>query len=131
MRHIPLLAALALTLSACASTGWPTEADASAMTDVPDHFVVIDPASGDSSEPAGPDCRNPMADPRDGSRLTLVRSSGGHGDYLPATPRYGLATNQLLRIRCSDGRPVGRVPDDDGIPRADGGPDRCPRELRR
>jgi hypothetical protein len=100
-------------LAACASTGgWPTVADASAMSDTPDHFVVVDAASGATSEPSGEaSCRNPLADPRNGARLTLERSNGGFGDYRPDAPRYGLGADQLLRIDCRSGRAVGVTQD--------------------
>ena len=94
-------------LGACASTSWPTESDSSVVTDTPDHFLVVGAATGAASEPSGTACRSPLTDPRDGTRLTLVRSNAGLGDYQPDNPRYGLAANQLLRINCSDGRPVG------------------------
>lgn len=99
---------VALALGACASTGWPTSADDTAMSDTPDHFLVVDASSGAKSEPTGDTtCHSPLADPRDGSRLSLERSSGGFGDYRPDAPRYGLAEGQLLRIDCRTGRPVG------------------------
>lgn len=96
-----------VSLAACASTSWPIEANSSVISDTPDHFLVIEGDTGATSEPSGPACRNPMTDPRDGTRLALVRSSGGFGDYQPDRRRYGLADNQLLRINCSNGRPVG------------------------
>ncbi|KFN43038.1 hypothetical protein [Arenimonas oryziterrae] len=102
---IALLACVIVT--ACASTGWPSKTDPSVISGTPDHFLVFDAASGALSEPAGPDCRNPMTDPRDGTRLTLIRSKAGFGDYQTTTPKYGLTGDQLLRIDCRDGRPVG------------------------
>lgn len=107
MRITSVAIFLATFLAACASTGWPTEASSSAISDTPDHFLVVEVATGNNAEPSGTTCRNPMTDPRDGTRLTLVRSNAGLGDYQPATQRYGLTGDQLLRINCSDGRPVG------------------------
>jgi hypothetical protein len=98
---------VALALAACASTGWPTQVDATAMSDTPEHFLVLDAASGATSEPGDPACRNPLVDPRNGARLTLERSSDGFGDYRPDAPRYGLAADQLLRIDCRSGRALG------------------------
>jgi hypothetical protein len=95
-----------LLLAACASTSWPTEANSSVISDIPDHFLVVETATGTNSEPSGTTCRNPMVDPRDGTRLTLIRSNGGFGDYQPDTQRYGLAGNQLFRINSMAGRPV-------------------------
>ena len=111
-----LAASLIATLMAsCASTSWPASADPAVMSDTPDYFLVLDRATGARSEPSGAACRSPLVDPRDGTTLTLIRSIPGIGDYRPDTPRYGLGTKQLLRIDCSNGRPVGVT---------DGGPDR-------
>ena len=108
MKHLSLLVLTTLGVSACASGSWPSGANSSILSDTPDYFLVVDPTTGAMSEPVGPACRNPMADPRDGTRLTLVRSNAGFGDYqLVGQRRYGLEGNQLLRINCSDGRPVG------------------------
>ena len=100
-----------LFLASCASTSWPTRADSSVISDTPDHFLVVDATTGATSEPSGTVCRSPMTDPRDGTRLTLVRSNAGLGDYQPQAQRYGLAGNQLLRIDCNSGRPVGATAD--------------------
>ena len=107
MKNLSIAVSASLLLASCASTGWPTEADAAVVSGTPDHFLVVEAASGATSEPSGPACRSPMTDPRDGTRLTLVRSNAGFGDYQPDTQRYGLVGNQLLRINCSNGRPVG------------------------
>ena len=109
MKALSIAVLVTLSLAACASTSWPTEANSFAISDTPDHFLVVETATGTTSEPSGPACRSPMTDPRDGTRLTLIRSSAGLGDYQPDTPRYGLVANQLLRINCSNGRPVGSV----------------------
>jgi hypothetical protein len=98
---------LTLALAGCASTGWPASANPSGMSGTPDRFLVVDAATGNTSEPSGPACRSPMADPRDGARLTLVRSSGGFGDYQLDGLRYGLTANELLRLDCSNGQAVG------------------------
>ena len=107
MKNLSIAVSASLLLASCASTGWPTEADSAVVSGTPDHFLVVEAATGATSEPSGPACRSPMTDPRDGTRLTLVRSNAGFGDYQPDTQRYGLVGNQLLRINCSNGRPVG------------------------
>lgn len=107
MKNLGVAVLVSLFLASCASTSWPADANPAVISDTPDHFLVVDTATGAVSEPAGPACRNPLIDPRNGTRLTLIRSHGGAGDYLPDQLRYGLAANQLLRIRCSDGQPVG------------------------
>lgn len=107
MKAMLLVASSSMLLASCASVGWPPLADASAISDTPDHFLVLDGTTGASSGPSGPACRNPLVDPRDGTKLTLVRSNSGFGDYQPDGVRYGLASDQLLRINCSNGQPVG------------------------
>ncbi|MEW5833850.1 MAG: hypothetical protein AB1832_02190 [Pseudomonadota bacterium] len=79
--------------------------------DTPARFDVLDPTTGGAraNDPA-PICESPLVDPRNGITLTLIRSTDGHGDYLPARPGYGLAGNELLRIDCTSGTPMGAVP---------------------
>ena len=80
-------------------------------SDVPDRFLVGSISGDATSEPApGGACRSPMVDPRDGARLTMVRSSSGQGDYQVPPGRYGVAANELLRLDCGTGRPLGIVP---------------------
>lgn len=54
-------------------------------------------------------CNNPMLDPRDQTRLTLVRSAGGQGDYEVPQGRYGVGSGELLRLECGSGRVIGVV----------------------
>lgn len=68
-------------------------------TDTPERFEV----NPDSA------CENPLVDPRDGTKLTLFRSSEGLGDYEPEAPKYGLSRYELLRVDCATGVTVGRV----------------------
>lgn len=79
--------------------------------DAPARFDVLDPTTGGAraNDPA-PSCESPLVDPRNGTALTLIRSTDGHGDYLPARPGYGLAGNELLRIDYTSGAPMGAVP---------------------
>lgn len=104
-----LLAGALLTLAGCTSLANP-KLTARAPVDVPEHFVVGVPGT---AEPAalhrGDACRNPMVDPRDGTRLRLVRSTAGEGDYAAPEGRYGLRGKELLRLRCSTGEVVGIV----------------------
>lgn len=100
-----LLPTLAL-LAGCASP----RLDATALRDTPDHFVVGTPQGSATTEPvAEAGCRNPMVDPRDGTRLTLTRSADGRGDYEVPRGRYGVPPRHLLRLDCASGRPLGVV----------------------
>lgn len=97
-----------VALSGCA-TSFPRQVHVLAVA-APDHFLVLEEASGQRRPLGpGPDCRSPLVDPGDGTRLVLVRSERGLGDYAPAAPRYGLGPSDLLRIDCRSGAPVGRV----------------------
>lgn len=99
------LAALAAVVAGCAGAPRP---QSYAAVDTPPAFVVLD---GGSTRPAraGEGCRNPLVDPRDGTRLTLVRSAEGEGDYEAPAGRYGLRPGHLLRVDCASGRVVGVV----------------------
>jgi hypothetical protein len=102
-----LRAGAVLAGAACATAGrvgdFPADASARAATYAPPAFEFAAPASGST-------CRNPGTDPRDGTRIVLVRSQGGRGDYAVPTGRYGVARDELLRVDCASGRPVGIVP---------------------
>ncbi len=103
----------ALFLALLCLTGCATQrpvADASGLRDLPDHFLVGTHTGASTSEPSpGDGCRNPMVDPRDGTRLTLVRSEGGRGDYQVPEGQYGVDRRHLLRLDCASGRAVGIV----------------------
>src|SRR5262245_30747587 len=76
----------------------------------PDHFVVGTPDGDETSESgASPvrDCRSPMVDPRDGTKLRLVWSSGGQGEYEVLPGRYGVGSGEVLRLDCATGRVLG------------------------
>lgn len=97
-------------LGGCAARTYPLSTEAYAASDVPDHFLVGTHGSDATAEPAaGEGCRNPMVDPRDGTRLTLVRSSANRGDYAVPEGRYGVRPGDLLRLDCTTGRAVNVV----------------------
>jgi hypothetical protein len=77
---------------------------------LPDRFTPP-PVPGAESSTA---CLNPLTDPRDGTRLTLVRSRGVPpppiGDYEVEGGRYGVGPGELLRVNCATWEGVGRVP---------------------
>lgn len=101
-------AVLLMALGACASATTPwAAAELRSAEDAPTSFVTEDgalPARG---------CRNPLIDPRDRTRLRLVRSArvgaGELGDYEVPAGRYGVAPGELLRIDCATGEPLGIV----------------------
>ena len=107
MKAVGVAVAASLFLAACASTSWPTQVDTSVLVGAPDHFLVVEPSTGAKSEPSGDKtCHSPIADPVSGVQFALARSSDGFGDYFPGTA-YGLKPDQLLRIDCRTGRPIG------------------------
>ena len=50
-----------------------------AVHDVPDHFMTSTATGAEEPRP-GDGCRNPIIDPRNQARLTLIRSADGRGD---------------------------------------------------
>jgi len=61
-----------------------------------------------TSEPAaGMGCRNPLVDPLSGVRITLVRSSGGYGDYEVPEGKYEVGKSEVLRVECATGKAIG------------------------
>ena len=100
----------AFLLAGCSTTSTLDAPILAPPTDAPDHFLVGSHEGDETSEPR-PDegCRNPMVDPRDGARLTLVRATGGVGDYEVPAGRYGVADGQLLRVECGTGEAIGVV----------------------
>ena len=108
-RSFLLLSLVVPLLSGCAASSFPADATARPVAGVPPLFQ--DPGEDVGRPAAGPEgCRSPLVDPRDGTRLKLVRSMGGRGDYEPEERRYGLSADELLRVDCASGRPVGAVP---------------------
>lgn len=108
MKSTTLACGLAILLVACASG--MTHVVRGPATDAPPAFLMLDGATG-QGRPVDPDpgCESPLADPRGGGTLMLVRSRDGLGDYEADGSGYGLSSSELLRIDCSNGAPVGRV----------------------
>ena len=76
--------------------------------DVPTHFLVAG-KDGKTEEPAPGQCRNPMIDPRDGTRIILERSAEERGYYRVPSGRYGVRPGEGLLIECGTGRVIGVV----------------------
>ena len=104
------LVAAILLLGGCATSSTPLRTDAMTRkaVDTPEQFLVGSHGSDETTEPApGEGCRNPMIDPRDATRLLLVRAQAGLGDYEVPEGRYGVGKKELLRLECSTGRTTG------------------------
>ena len=102
--------------AASALSMYPTDAPVRAASDTPERFRVgsVDTAGVLTQPQRDGACRNPMVDPRDGTRLRLVQSrpvGDDHiGDYEPPVGRYGVKPGELLRLNCGTGEAIGVVP---------------------
>lgn len=106
--------ALATVLPACSvgqPNSFPSLVTARPAENVPERFVPADRSllisPGDTI--AGDGCRSPMADPRDGTQLTMVRSQQGYADYEVPAGRYGVGDGEVLRLVCNTGLVAGIV----------------------
>lgn len=73
-------------------------------------FEVTDPALRipPADTIVGQGCRSQVVDPRDGTRLRMVRVGGdGLGDYDAPEGRYGVGPKEVLRLDCNTGRVLG------------------------
>ena len=111
MRTMTTRALLTLALpllTACASLGGHAQGLAAPplrpAQDAPEAFVT------ESGQPPASGCRSPLVDPRDETRIRLLRSDAGRGDYLVPDGRYGVRPDEALRVDCPTGRVVGVVP---------------------
>lgn len=112
-RRATAVARLALVVSAgaCAlgrSGDFPPDAQARPAVDVPAQFTLAAPPEAVQGPDAAP-CTSPAVDPRDGTRLVLVRSRSGRGDYEAPAGKYGVGAAELLRLDCATGRAIGVV----------------------
>jgi hypothetical protein len=91
---------------------YPVNAPARPAQDVPERFVSEDLPAGAAVTDTlpGTGCRNPLIDPRDGTRLRMLNAQGSVGDYEVAAGRYGVRSGEALRVECNTGRVVGIVP---------------------
>jgi hypothetical protein len=103
-RLVPVLAFAFGT--ACAARG-TASSDVRPADDTPISFITEDGVPPDN------ECRSPLVDPRDQTRLRLVRSTAigslNRGDYQVPRGRYGVADGELLRIDCETGQAIGIV----------------------
>ena len=100
------LLALLLCVAGCA-TNYPKQVVRPAE-DAPAQFLVE--TDRGLAAPAAPDTSpGKLVDPRNQTRLQLLRSVNGIGDYQAPPGAYGLREGELLRVDCL-GQPVGIVP---------------------
>lgn len=109
MMRTLLIAAAACSFGGCsiATEDVWTAREMRSASDLPPQFVTEDGVQPEESA-----CRNPLIDPRDQTRLRLIRSisgGGGRGDYEVTGGKYGVGPNELLRINCSTGEALGIV----------------------
>lgn len=95
-------------LAACATSDFGSQRTLRPAREAPDRFVVGTFTGTETREAvAGEGCRSPMVDPRDGTRLRLVRSSRDVGDYAVPDGRYGVGGGEYLRLDCDTGAALG------------------------
>ncbi|MFL5540865.1 MAG: hypothetical protein ACJ8J0_17875 [Longimicrobiaceae bacterium] len=109
-RHRPTYLAFVLLLAAGCNTSlnYPTAVLRQAEG-APDHFVHADSSPMLGAPGVAVACNSPLMDPRTGTRLVMVRSYAGRGDYQVPAGSYGVASGELLRVDCATGAPVGVV----------------------
>lgn len=110
-----LIGGLLVTSSACAALSgstYPESSPARAAQDTPERFVSEDLPPGAAATDTLPmsGCRNPLLDPRDGTRLHMLNAQTRVGDYEVPAGRYGVGRGEALRIECNTGRVLGIVP---------------------
>lgn len=99
-----------LLLVACATSDFGPDQSVRPPEDVPGQFMVGSMNGQELRETdAGEGCRSPMVDPRDGTRLHLIRSSRDQGDYSVPNGKYGANEGELLRLNCESGEVIGFV----------------------
>ena len=110
----PALSLAALVLSALFVAGCSSTAPSGRKElmrdaiDVPTHFLVLT-HGGAAVEPVPGSCKNPLIDPRDQTKIILVRSAEGRGFYRVPQGRYGVGGGELLVVECGTGRAMGIV----------------------
>ena len=105
-RPLAACVAAAILVLGCSSTAYHHGGPIDPAVDVPTHFLVSG-KGGKTEEPAPGSCRNPMIDPRDGTKIILERSGEGRGYYRVPAGRYGVHAGQLLLVECGTGRVIG------------------------
>lgn len=110
LKYRLLLVLLGLTVTTCAgrATHGVAHEKIRPGLDLPHHFLISTETG--AVEPANDgNCHGPLVDPRDGTKLTMVRSANGMGDYSAPEGRYGIGDKELLRVECATGIVIGIV----------------------
>jgi hypothetical protein len=102
---------IALALAACAhGARFPPDEVARPASDLPSRFEYDATDFSPDSLPTGL-CRSPMMDPRDHTKLVLVRIvRGQRADFEVPDGRYGVKAGELLRLNCRTSATIGIVP---------------------
>lgn len=88
-----------------AATPLPAGEDLPGQFEPPTGFARLNP----TDTIPGNACLSPMVDPRNGTKLTMQRAANGMADYSVPDGKYGVKPNQLLRLDCNTGKPLGIV----------------------
>ncbi|MUP45592.1 hypothetical protein E0K83_07505 [Gramella sp. BOM4] len=94
---------VAFIINSCATTSFKTKIVRPAER-VPDTFITTE-----GMELDGTSCKSPLVDPRDGTKIILVESIKGMGDYQVPKGKYGVSVDELLRVNCETGEVIGVV----------------------
>jgi hypothetical protein len=106
---VSLLASLLGGCGLGSSNTYPDTAPVRTATDLPPAFALTD-STARAPAPAA-FCVGRLRDPRDDTQLVLRSSQGGVvGDYEVPVGRYGVGTNEYLRVDCRTLRALGAVP---------------------
>ena len=103
----------ALALGACGhwTGGSLGETPTAAPLTVPVKFSPVGPdqlvAPADTLVGSG--CLNPLVDAATGTRITLLRSGSGIGDYQAPSGAFGIPDGKVIRIDCNTGQVTGLV----------------------
>ncbi|MGE5748756.1 MAG: hypothetical protein ACM31F_02260 [Gemmatimonas sp.] len=108
------MALCSLGLAACASGGlgsFPDDSTVHPAQALPERFEPVAPATrvAPADTIAGNGCTSPLRDPRDGTLLRMERAIAPRADYSVPAGRYGVGSDELLRLDCNTGIPIGIV----------------------
>jgi hypothetical protein len=107
-------AGLGAVLAACAlgqSGSFPADTTARPAQELPVRFEPVAPVMRvpPADTIAGASCNSPFRDPRDGTLLRMERAIAPRADYVVPAGRYGVGRDELLRLDCNTGVPIGIV----------------------